>query len=75
MNELQPVDLIMRFRFMVGDDNKIETKAEAVGMLVYCRDCAFKDKCPIRKNYTFMTDDEFWCAFGELSDNEEEENG
>jgi hypothetical protein len=75
MDELKPVEMIIRLHFATTDEGAIATKAEALRPLVRCVDCTLKDKCPIRKNFAFMDDDDFWCAFGAEEGAPWEDNG
>lgn len=70
--ELMPVDLVMRFRFTVDEQGQIQTRAEAVRMIVRCSECRLKQKCPILKNHAFMDEEDFWCAYGEMEDDDGE---
>lgn len=77
MDELKPVEMIIRLHFATTDEGAIATRAEALRALVRCADCTLNAKCPIRKNFAFMDDDDFWCAFGaeEGAPFEEEDDG
>ena len=70
--ELMPVDLVMRFRFTINqDDGKIETRAEAIRMIVRCSECRLREKCPILHEHAFMDEEDFWCAYGEMEDEDD----
>ena len=75
METLRPVDLIMRLHFAVTESGAVATKAEALRALVRCGECTLKEKCPIRKNFAFFDDDDFYCAFGAEEGAPWEDNG
>lgn len=69
--ELMPVDLMMRFHFIVDEQGQIQTRAEAVRMIVRCTECRLNAKCPILKNHAFMDEEDFWCAYGEMEEEDD----